>query len=184
MMNLRPKFLFPGQQENEQVYLVTRAHPIVLAKQYAVWLLFVALLLGLDGYIVPTFPVLSREPLLPVLNLVRTIYLMGLTASAFSLWILYYLNFQIITNERIVDMTQKNLLYHTTSELNLNRIQDVTAEVRGFFGTFFDYGTVYVQTAGEIERFQFDDVPNPHRVAKLVLDLYEKLPANLKAPQE
>ncbi|TSA46415.1 PH domain-containing protein [bacterium] len=180
MINLHPKFLFPGQQAGEKIYLVTRAHGMVLFVRYLMWLVFVGLLIGFDNYIIPSFPLLSQDPFPSIINMGRTIYLMGLVAGAFALWVLYYLNFQIVTNERVVDMTQKNLLNHTTSELNLNRIQDVTAEVKGFLGTFFDYGNVYVQTAGEVERFEFEKVPHPHAVAKLVLDLYEQLPSEQK----
>jgi len=182
MKYLHPRFLFPGQQINEKVCLITRPHVIVLFLKYIFWLFFIGLLLGFDNYIVPSFTFLSNGYFPAIINLGRTIYLMGLVAAAFTLWVLYYLNFQIVTNERIVDMTQDNLLHHVTSELNLNRIQDVTAEIRGFLGTFFDYGNVYVQTAGEVERFEFINVPHPHTVAKLILDLYEKLPPEQKRP--
>lgn len=174
------KVWFPGQQEHEKIYLVTRRHPIVLAKEIGVWLVFVALLLLVDAYLVPAFPVLETEPYLEIVNLIKSLYLMFLVGGLFSLWILYYLNYQIITNERIVDVTQKGLLHHTTSELHLGRIQDVTAEVRGILGNLFNYGNVHVQTAGEASRFEFDRVPNPHSINKLILDLYEQLPPEKK----
>ena len=109
---------------------------------------------------------------------------MLLVVGLFTVWILYYLNAQIITDQRIVDIAQKNVLFHTTSELNLGRVQDVTAEIKGMFGTFFNYGNVYVQTAGEQARFQFDRVPNPDRVAKQILDLFEALPPEKKVIHE
>src|SRR3989338_6513153 len=93
---------------------------------------------------------------------------------------MYYLNVQIITNQRIVDITQDSLIHHTISELHLSNIEDVTAEVKGLFGTFLDYGNVYVQTAGAAERFVFDRVPNPTAVTKMILDLYETLPEDQK----
>jgi hypothetical protein len=181
MMNLHPRFLFPGQQENERIYLVTRPHWIVLAKRFLLWFIFVVVLLGLDYYILPTYPALSQSPFSQILALIRSIYIMGLVLSAFTLWVIYYLNYQIITNERVVDITQNNLLHHTTSELNLARLQDVTAEIHGILGTFFNFGNVYIQTAGEVERFEFENIPNPNAVAKLVLDLYEKLPRHDQA---
>ncbi len=174
------RYLFPGQQPNEHIYLVTRRHWVVLAKEIAVWFLFVAILLALDNFVVPRYPILLEPPFTQILNLLKTVYLMFLLAGLFSIWILYYLNYQIVTNERIVDVTQKNLLYHTTSELHLSKLQDVTAEIRGVLGNLFNYGNVYVQTAGEMVRFEFDQVPNPHAVAKLILDLYEKLPPEQK----
>jgi hypothetical protein len=96
------------------------------------------------------------------------------------MWVLYYLNVNIVTNERVVDITQKSLLHHTIAELHLNRIQDVTAEVHGFFETFLDYGNVHLQTAGETERFVFSRVANPTKISKMILDLYEQLPPEEK----
>lgn len=178
------KILFPGQQPQEKICLVTRRHWFVLGKEIGVWLVFASLLPLFDTYILGVFPVLQEPPAREIVNLFKTVYLMFLTAALFSIWILYYLNFQIVTNERVVDVTQKNLLHHTTSELHLGRIQDVTAEIRGIFGNMLNYGNVYVQTAGEATRFEFDSVPNPHAVAKLILDLYEKLPPEEKGRVE
>ncbi len=181
---MKSKTYFPGQQASEKIYLITRQHWSVLAKEILIWLIFVAILLGYDSYLAPNYPILNQQPLLQIANLIKTIYLMFLLAGLFTIWILYYLNYQIVTNERIVDVTQRNLLHHTTSELHLGRIQDVTAEIKGVLGNLFDYGNVYVQTAGETARFVFDRVPNPHDVEKLILDLYDKLPAEKKVIHE
>lgn len=170
------KELFPGQQPNERVYLLTRQHWIIFAMQVAVWLIFVAILILLDTVLFEAAPFLENSPYIEIISLFKSVYLMYLIAGLFALWIQYYLNFQIVTNERLVDVDQKNLLNHATSELHLHNIEDVTAEVKGILGTVFDYGTVYVQTAGRETFFEFDNVPNPHRIAKLILDLYERLP--------
>lgn len=171
---------FPGQQANERVYLLTRQHPIILFKRIAFWLMFVVLLIILDSYILPQYAILAQAPYLQIVNFIKSVYIMVLVIGIFTIWILYYLNYQIITNERIVDVTQNTLLHHTTSELHLHRVQDVTAEVKGLVGNLFGYGNVYVQTAGETARFEFNKVPQPHKVEKLILDLYEQLPPEEK----
>lgn len=83
----------------------------------------------------------------------------------------YYLDMWIVTDHRILDMEQNGLFARTVSELRLDRIQDVTAEIKGFIRTMFDFGYVYIQTAGEKERFVFEDVTHPNQVAKMILDL-------------
>ena len=176
--------LFPGQQPDEKICLVTREHWFVLAQRIFVWLIFVVLFVLFNAWAAPNFPFLAEPPAAATVNLFKTIYLMLLVVGLFTVWILYYLNAQIITDQRIVDIAQKNVLFHTTSELNLGRVQDVTAEIKGVFGTFFNYGNVYVQTAGEQARFQFDRVPNPDRVAKQILDLFEALPPEKKVIHE
>ena len=170
------KLFFPGQQVNEQIFLITRPHWFILAQKIAVWFILVFVLLLGDNYLGRAVPGLDQSEYAPLVQLVKTMYTMGLVTSLFCIWLLYYLNYQIVTNERVVDVDQKNLLLHSFSEVNLGRIQDVTAEIKGLFGTFLNYGHVYIQTAGETIRFEFDYIPDPHRVAKLILDLYEKLP--------
>lgn len=171
-----PKSMFPGQQPQERVYLLTRPHWFIFFKQFAVWLVFAAVLVIFDMLVLPQTPLLEESPGVEVVNLIKTLYLMYIVSGLFAIWIQYYLNYQIITNERLVDVDQKNLLHHTTSELYLHNIEDVTAEVKGVFGTLLNFGTIYVQTAGQITHFELNDIPNPHRVAKLILDLYERLP--------
>ena len=48
------------------------------------------------------------------------------------------------------------------------------ARSKGFLQTMFDYGHVYVQTAGATERFNFEEVPNPREVAGKIIALAEE----------
>jgi uncharacterized membrane protein YdbT with pleckstrin-like domain len=86
----------------------------------------------------------------------------------------YWLDVFIVTDKRILDIQQKGLFNRTVSELRMYRIQDVTAEIKGFWRTIFNYGSIYIQTAGEKERFDFADIPRPNDVAKIILELSEE----------
>ena len=175
------RLLFPGQKTDEHVYLLTRRHWIVLAKEILVWLIFVVMLLIFDNTILPSFPAFSEPPFPPIINLLKSLYTMFLIMGLLIIWVIYYLNYQVVTNERIVDIDQKNLLYHNTSELHLQSLQDVTVEVKGILPTFFNFGTVYIQTAGASRNFEFDNIPNPHAVAKLILELHQKFQPGQKS---
>ncbi|MEK7203085.1 MAG: PH domain-containing protein, partial [Patescibacteria group bacterium] len=52
-------------------------------------------------------------------------------------------------------------------------VQDITSEMKGIFGTFFNFGDVYIQTAGEKERFIFRQIPNPNEVVRKISNLAE-----------
>lgn len=171
------KFLFPGQQPGERIYIITRKHWIVLARDIAFWLIFAGILFFYDAVIVSQFPELTSPQNIKIANFVKSIYLMYLVAGFMTVWLLYYLNYQIITNERLVDVDQKNLLYHSTTEIHLEQIEDVSSEIKGLLGNLFNYGHVYVQTAGTKTRFEFDYVPDPNAVVKQILDLYQQIPA-------
>lgn len=174
--NLAHQLFFPGQQAGERIHLVTRKHWIVLAKEIAVWLVFVAILFFYDGYIAEQFAFLKTPQGVTIGNFLKSIYLMYLVAGVMTIWVLYYLNYQIITNERLVDVDQKNLLFHSTTEIHLAQIEDVSSEIKGVLGNLFNYGHVYVQTAGTKTRFEFDYVPDPNAVVKQILDLYQQIP--------
>ena len=160
--------------------MVLRQHWFVFAARLTVWFLFVAVLIIGDILINRYAPLLLTSPYVEVINLLRSIYLMAITLGLLIMWVMYYLNVQIVTNERVVDITQTSLIHHTVSELHLNKLEDVTAEVKGVIPTFLDYGDVYIQTAGETNRFEFCKVPNPTAVEKLILDLYEQMPPEQK----
>ncbi len=48
----------------------------------------------------------------------------------------------------------------------------------GMVATIFKFGNVSVQTAGAVDRFAFNRIPNPELVEKTVLDLYEQRAPN------
>lgn len=179
-MKISQPYLFPGQQENEKIYIITRQHWVVFFSKLAVWFFFVLIMIFADWAVNAYLPVIKTDPYVGFFNLIKSIYFMFLMLGLLIIWTMYYLNMQIVTNERIVDITQTSLLHHTISELHLSRIEDVTAEVKGILPTFLDYGNVYVQTAAETNRFVFDRVPNPARLNKIILDLYEQLPEEEK----
>lgn len=168
--------LFPSQQENEKIYLVVREHWFHLFLKIMAWALFAVFLVLFNRYAREYVPGLFEGRAGEVTHLFTLVYTLFLVLSLFLIFIIYYLNIQIITNLRLVDVDQVGLFSHTVSELHLENIEDVTSETNGFFGTVFNYGMVYVQTAATIERFEFDNVPNPAAIEKLLLDLYEQIP--------
>lgn len=166
--------LFPSQQENETIYMVVREHPFRLVLKLIVWFVFVFVLFGFEKYVVQRFPDFFTGETAIITNIFINVYLLLIILALFVLWLLYYLNIQVITNLRIVDVDQVGLFHHQISELHIDKIEDVTSETTGIFGTIFDYGNVYIQTAGTIERFDFNNVPHPGKIEKIVLDLYEE----------
>jgi uncharacterized membrane protein YdbT with pleckstrin-like domain len=92
----------------------------------------------------------------------------------FTWWTDNYLDVWTLTNERIINREQKGLFNRVVSELELIRIQDITVEQKGFLATILGYGNVYIQTAGEMERFIFEQVPHPYKISKAIQNINEK----------
>jgi hypothetical protein len=172
-MIVRSNF-FPGQQKDEEIVLVLREHWFFLVIKLFIWLLFTAILLVAQNFIARSMPQLLEEPYVHYVDLIRNVYVMFLMLGLFTVITLYYLNVQIVTNERIVDIDQHSIFSRVVSELHLEKIEDVTSQTKGFLGTALRYGYVYIQTAGATERFTFENIANPELVSKVILDLYEK----------
>ena len=72
---------------------------------------------------------------------------MFLWLYGFLLWIDYWLDVWIVTDERVINIEQKGLFSRSVSELHFYNVQDVTTSVRGVIPTLLNYGDVEVQTA-------------------------------------
>jgi hypothetical protein len=177
MSYFRRQYIFPGQQAGEQIFLVIRQHWVILAGRMLFALMFAAIYIGLNIFLNSNFPEFMSQ-YSSAIGIAQDIYLMFLLLGIFMAFVIYYLNVQIVTNKRVVDITQNGLLSHTVSELELSHIEDVTTEVKGLLPTMLNFGDVYIQTAAEKERFVFGSIAKPADVQKLILDLYEKLPKN------
>ncbi len=167
------KRLFPSQLSDETIYLVVREHWVYLSLKLVVWLFFAAALILFNRYAKEVLPLLFEGRYGQITTLFTQLYTLFLALSLFLIWVIHYLNIQIITSIRIVDISQVGLFSHTVSELHIDKIEDVTSQTTGILGTIFNYGEVFVQTAGTVERFEFCNVPNPASIEKLILDLYE-----------
>ncbi|MFA5749971.1 MAG: hypothetical protein WC895_01980 [Candidatus Shapirobacteria bacterium] len=91
----------------------------------------------------------------------------------FEKFLSWYFNVFIVTNKRLVDIDFNNMLNKHFAEADINMIQDTSSSVKGIFGTFFNYGTVLIQTASEINQIVFEDVPNPSKVIKVLQEIRE-----------
>ncbi len=165
--------LFPSQREGEKILLVVREHWFRLFIKLLVIVILAALPFIITALLGNNISFLDTPEARTITLLLLQLYYIVLLIALFVIWILYYLNIHIVSEERIVDIDQVSLLNHVVSELNVETIEDVTGQTTGLFGNLLDYGTVYVQTAGARERFEFDNVPNPGHIAKIILDVYE-----------
>jgi uncharacterized membrane protein YdbT with pleckstrin-like domain len=93
------------------------------------------------------------------------------TAFIFENFLSWYYNVYIITDERIVDVDFHSLLYKEVSQAKIDNIQDVTFVMGGLSRALFNFGDVFIQTAGEKREFDFDDIPHPDRVTKVLNEL-------------
>jgi len=163
---------FIRKKAYERVVGTIRRHPIT-------FLLFIAGFIGLCivpfviGWMMPELlPNLFKGSLtFPISVLGASVYYLMVIIFFYSYFVTFYLDMWIVTNDRLVDVRQVSLFARTIAELDLYQIQDATSDVRGFWHTLFNFGNVTLQTAGSVPRFIIKDVPRPHDVRQMLLDL-------------
>lgn len=164
----------PNAIPEEKLVYFLRRHPITLLSVIFGYLLLLASPFLVFGYLGRFQPELLANPSFQaVLIFGGSAFFLFSWLFLFQLFLDYYLDSWIVTTRRIINIEQNGLFGRTVSELRLYRIQDVTATVNGFTKTMFNFGEVEIQTAGEHERFMFEEISQPNEVAKKILELSE-----------
>lgn len=158
---LRPRLKFDGQNNTEEIVLVLRAHPIT----QIYWII--------NGFILAVTLFLLNFLLIKILDSYQIFFfnLFGLVITFSYIWFNFlgwFFNVGIVTNERVIDIDFHNVLYKEVTIAMLGKIEDVTSKAGGFFSAVFDYGNVFVQTAGTEANIEFMQIPKPSQVAKII----------------
>jgi hypothetical protein len=156
---------FESQHAEEQVLLLLRQSLITQIHH-----LFIAIGLALVPLLFNYVGLLNFLP--ERFQFVATIgwYLIvvGYVLEVFLNW---FYNVYIITDERIIDVDFDGLLFKNVSYAKLDNIEDITAKTAGALGSIFDFGDVRIQTAGAEAQFEFANVPHPSKVVAFLNEL-------------
>jgi uncharacterized membrane protein YdbT with pleckstrin-like domain len=160
----------------EEIVYRLRRHPFLFVKDIFLFLLLaIAPLIFYYLFSENFIGFLEKSTVRILLMLIGSIYYLAIWVFFYGQFVDYYLDNWIITNDRLISIEQKGLFMRSIAELDLYRIQDVKSEVKGIFGTIFNYGNLHVQTAGEEkELFILKNIPDPHNIREHLLDLAEE----------
>lgn len=150
---------FADQFEDEDVLFVFRKHPIVMRKGLIISML--ALLAG-------TIPALIK----PELSYFYGGLAIGVVLAAILFipsWIIWYYSVFIVTNQRLIQITQKGFFNKSVVDLGLKKIQSTNYEVKGVQATLLGFGTIMIQTyMGDLI---VHDVHHPAEVIRKLSDV-------------
>jgi hypothetical protein len=164
-------------EPGEEVLVEARKH----------WLLFTLELLpfavlAILPVVLPTLlgPLIAlAPPLAPYADMIRVgssagriiygVWLLSVWTAAWGFYTRYYLNVWVLTNTRIVEITQRRFFDRQVSSTLLNRVQDVTTEVSGVLFSLLHIGNIHVQSAGTVDEFHMEGVANPERLRDIIL---------------
>lgn len=168
---------FENQEKGEKLILLLRQHLVTQLLPF-----LEVIFLALVPFLAAPAVGLVRANILTFLETGQLFWILAfwylfVLGFAFYKFIVWYFNVYLLTSERIIDIEFKGILSTETAYANLNKIQDVTPRIIGFGGTFFHYGSVLIQTAGEKNEFEFEKVERPDDVADAILDEVRSLEA-------
>lgn len=164
-----------NKKPGEKIIFQMRSHWILFAAELLLLVVLGFLPLGLYVVFQGVWPsMLVGTISKPIMVLMTSAYYLMLWLFFITKFIDYYLDVYLVTTDRALDVSQKGMFSRTVSELDLARVQDVTSEVKGVLRSLMNFGNVYIQTAGEKERFIFEDVSHPDVIRKRLLELVEE----------
>lgn len=165
-----PEKYFDDQFDDEEVLFVFRKHPIVMRK---------GLIFGLGAWLLgPLYTLLltviyknnpAKYPS-PKFFFVSLLISMGIGVILFiPSWINWYYSVFIITDQRLIQITQKGLFSRSVVDMSLTQIQMVNYQVAGIQETLLGFGTIMMQTyVGDLV---IHDVHHPGRMQKKILQI-------------
>ncbi len=166
---VRPSTAFVTQQEDEEIVLLLRAHPITNIP----WIIL-AILMFIFPMILLNTGMFAAVPGKYIFMGRVTWYLMIIMFVMEKVLYWYYSVF-IVTNERLVDIDFFNLMYRMVTYANLNHIEEPASTTGGFIRSLFQYGNVWVTTASEKPTIEALNVPYPDKVVDIISRLSEEL---------
>ncbi len=156
---------FESQLDGEQIILLVRPHLVSQLK----WFLIGVVLFFLP-FLISTTPLVTSFPYRFNLFFMLGWYMIwfGYVLEAFLNW---FFNVNILTDERVIDIDFASLLFQDVATTKIDNIEDVTSVTGGTLGSIFDYGNVLIQTAGATDQIEFNNVPYPAQINKLINEL-------------
>jgi len=165
-----PHKYFEDQFDDEEVLFVFRKHPIVMRRGFILAML--AILLG-------TVPALFKPE--------YSVYFIGL-ACGFAVgvvlflpaWINWHFSVFIVTDQRLIQITQKGLFSRSVVDMGLGQIQMINYQVSGLIQTMLGFGTIMMQTyVGDLV---IHEIPHPAAIQKKLLEVLRKQGVSVSAP--
>lgn len=157
-------------EQGEQIVTVIKRHPIGLIAMYiqataalgAIALLVIVLAPDLVsdssnsafGFLVAIFGLI----------VLLVLAILGLATS------LYNQSQLVVTNRGIIQTLQKGMFNKKISRLSMSDVEDVTAEHKGILQTIFIYGTLHIETSGELKNFAFKFCPKADKYAMQIIE--------------
>ncbi|MBU1868372.1 PH domain-containing protein [Patescibacteria group bacterium] len=154
----------------EEVRLISRCHWYVFRNAFLLSFFLPFVLLAVTFFV----DYVSLPAWLPrlLIQLVLLISFFCFTLGAvlfFWRLFLWLRTYYIVTNRRLILVTQRGLFSKDRRETSLDMIQDVKAEVSGLQAALYGFGDVVVQISSQESKLIFEKVGGPYYVQRVIM---------------
>lgn len=167
-------FPIPGV-DDEKISFITRRHwASMLGSFFLIFFMVVLPLALITGLTIYANIAISGTVRMAMI-LFGSVYYLIVASFSLVVWISYYYNIFIISEDEIIDINQEGIFDRKINQISVVRIQDVSGEIKGFLPTLFTYGNVIAESAGEkTQTYVIRDIPNPLEVADRIIELHNE----------
>lgn len=163
----KPQKYFADQFDDEEVLFVFRKHPIVMRK---------GLIFGMGSWLIGplyivtlTFTRPNNPPSMGLFGLSLLVSVILGTIIFLPWYISWYFSVFVVTDQRLIQITQKGLFNRSVVDMGLNQIQMVNYQVAGLQETLLGFGTIMMQTfVGDLV---IHDVHHPAKIQKKLIGI-------------
>lgn len=138
------KKYFDDQFDDEEVLFVFRKHPIVMRKGLIIGL--AAWLIGPLYTLILTYTSPDNLPSMQFFGLSLLFSILLGMLILFPSWIGWYYSVFIVTDQRLIQITQRGLFHRSVVDIGLSKIQSTNYEIKGLQATLLSFGTIVIQT--------------------------------------
>jgi hypothetical protein len=150
---------FADQFDDEEVLFVFRKHPVVMRRG-----LIICMLATMAG----TLAIFWRPTYVTFLLGVIGGLVVG-SMLALPSWITWYFSVFIVTDKRLIQITQKGFFHKSVVDIRLNQIQMVNYQVSGLQETLLGFGTLMMQTF--VGNLVIHNIAHPAKIQKKLLEI-------------
>lgn len=166
---------FQTQKTNETIILFLRSH---FATNIS-WIILTVILIVLPILAIILLPIFridffSSQIIVRFTIIYIIFYYLMVFSYIFVSFLHWFYNVFIVTSERVVDIDYSDIVVHNIAVTSLSHVQDVNYTQSGFIPTFFNYGDLFVQTAGNEMNFEAYSIPKPREATHIIGDLTGK----------
>jgi uncharacterized membrane protein YdbT with pleckstrin-like domain len=171
-------------EPGEHVLTVVRRSAVGLL---GIYLVATAAILAIVGLVIALSPDTFNTDSVNISAALSGIIIVGATLLVLILFTATYIYKQsrlLVTDKSLVQIMQKTLFNKKVSRLSMSNVEDVSEEQRGFLASFFNYGTLTVQTAGTEDNFVFSLCPNPAKLADRIIEARQAYAKSIEEANE